>query len=71
MEDYVSGKRLKGDPIPTRFEQTELDFLDEVVQATGFSRSEIIRRSVRFACNAARETEETTYQFLISPVPRA
>jgi Ribbon-helix-helix protein, copG family len=39
----------KGNSIPTRFAAEELDFLDEIKGRTGLSRSDVIRRCVRFA----------------------
>ncbi len=48
MEVPAAAKLSKSSPIPTRFDEPEDAFLQEVKRLTGIPTSELIRRSVRF-----------------------
>jgi hypothetical protein len=60
--------KVKGAPVPTRFEIPEGDFLSKASSATGLSISELVRRSVRLA---KRQTEvlNGNYQFMLDLRP--
>jgi hypothetical protein len=48
--------KKKGDAIPTRFDAEESSLIAELSEATGIPKSEIIRRSVKYALDCARDT---------------
>jgi len=42
------------DPIPTKFEEQDKDWIEKLVAQSGLNRSEVIRRSVRVLAIAAK-----------------
>jgi len=71
---------MKSTPIPVKFDKTDLALLDELVTATGLSRSELLRRavrlflqetSVRSVWDVLKEVSERSAQVAETPRPAA
>ena len=54
----------KSNPIPTRFEEPEYDFIREVARETGLPRSEVIRRGV--AALRCESRKHSDFGFLLA-----
>ena len=54
-------EKSKSSPIPTRFGKDELDMIAELSDITGVTKSEIIRRSVKFALEQAKKDANANF----------
>lgn len=55
------GETTRTNPVPTRFDEDEMELIEKLASETGLSKSEIIRRSVNFALAAARKDKSVDF----------
>lgn len=51
----------KSKPIPTRYDEEDLETIERLHDATGLPKAEIVRRAVNFALQHARRTKSINF----------